>query len=265
MKPRVLTLILVAVIMAGGAALLANKWLQEQMMSGNSVQAGMVPVAAAAIEIPFGQKIEQAHIKQIELPKSSLPQGAFTDQQAVIGKIAAQTILPGEILLEGRVVEHLGGSTLAAVIASGMRAMTVRVDDVMGVAGFLLPGNRVDVLATRRSGNAGASVRTLLQDIKVLAVDQTASTDKNDPVIVRAVTLEITPQQAEILAKATQEGKVQLSLRNPLDDVPVIAEQEPASTKEKTAPQKPISKKVYYKPRVTVIRGTQVSTSSVQK
>jgi len=265
MKPRVITLILVALILAGGAALLANKWLQEQMMTGEARQAGMVPVAAAAVQIPFGTKIEQAHIKQIELPKSSLPQGAFTDPQAVIGRIAAYAILPGEILLEGRVVEHLGGSTLAAVIASGMRAMTVRVDDVMGVAGFLLPGNRVDVLATRRSGNAGVSVRTLLQDIKVLAVDQTASTDKNEPVIVRAVTLEVTPQQAEILVKATREGKVQLSLRNPMDDIPVIAEQVPASPKEIPAPKQAVRKKVIYKPRVTVIRGTQVSTSTVQK
>ncbi|RLA51550.1 MAG: Flp pilus assembly protein CpaB [Gammaproteobacteria bacterium] len=259
MKPRVLTLILIAVILAGGAALLANKWLQDRMMVSGTTTAGMVPVAAAAVEIPFGQKIELAHIKFIEMPEASLPKGIFTDQEAVIGKIVTQNILPGEILLEKRVVKHLGGSTLAAVIASGMRAMTVRVDDVMGVAGFLLPGNRVDVLSTKGRGNSGVSVRTLLQDMKVLAVDQTASTDKNDPVIVRAVTLEVTPRQAEILVKATREGKVQLSLRNPVDDTAIVEEG------EKPAPKKAASKKVIYQPRVTVVRGTQVTTSTVQK
>ena len=263
MKPRVLTLILVATVLAVGAAILANNWLQEQMMTGQASHADMVPVAAAAVQIPFGQKIDQSHIKQIELPESVLPQGAFKDPQDVIGKIAAGDILPGEILLEGRIVEHLGGSTLAAVIESGMRAMTVRVDDVVGVAGFILPGNRVDVLSTNQVGR-GVSVKTLLQDIKVLAVDQTASTNKNDPVIVRAVTLEVTPKQAEILVKATREGGVQLSLRNPLDDVPVIVEEE-AAPAEKPVPKKAATKKVYYKPKVTVIRGTQVSTSTVGK
>jgi pilus assembly protein CpaB len=95
-------------------------------------------------------------------------------------------------------------------------------------------------------------------------VDQTSSTDKNDPVIVRAVTLEVSPQQAEILIKATQEGKVQLSLRNPLDEKPVVAEQETPRQEEQPAPRKVVRKRVIYKPKVTVIRGTQVSTSEVR-
>ena len=258
MNTRVLTMILAAIVMAGGAALAANKWLQGQLLSGVDAHAGMVPVVAASVQIPFGQKIELAHIKLIEFPEDSLPTGAFLDQEAVIGKIAAHDIYPGEVLMEGRVVEHLGGSTLAAVIEPGMRALSVRVNEIIGVAGFLLPGNRVDVLATKRKGNQSVQSTTLLQDIKVLAVDQTASTDKNEPVIVRAVTLEVSPQQAETLVKATQEGKVQLSLRNPMDEIPVIAKQE-----AKPAPKKHV-RKVIYKPKVTVIRGTHVSTSTVR-
>ena len=100
-----------------------------------------------------------------------------------------------------------------------MRAMTVRVDDVVGVAGFLLPGNRVDVVAARKlQGSDRAITETILFDINVLAVDQTSSQDKNEPVVVRAVTLEMTPQQAEVLVRAREEGRIQLTLRNPTDD-----------------------------------------------
>ena len=89
---------------------------------------------------------------------------------------------------------------------------------MIGVAGFLLPGNRVDVVSTKRGAGGRDSVSdTIVENLKVLAVDQTVSSDKNDPVIVRAVTLEVTPEQAESIVKATEEGKVQLTLRNPLD------------------------------------------------
>ncbi len=98
-----------------------------------------------------------------------------------------------------------------------MRAITVRVDDVVGVAGFLLPGNHVDIVAARKQ-NDRATTETILMDINVLAVDQTSNQDKNEPVVVRAVTLEMTPKQAEILVRAREEGRIQLTLRNPTDD-----------------------------------------------
>ena len=111
-----------------------------------------------------------------------------------------------------------------------MRAVTVRVDDVVGVAGFLLPGNRVDVVASRLDQRTRlATTETILTNLKVLAVDQTASTDKNEPVIVRAVTLEMTPDQSEAIVKAKEEGTIQLTLRNPNDSsVPVAKAAEPA-------------------------------------
>jgi pilus assembly protein CpaB len=147
-----------------------------------------------------------------------------------------------------------------------MRALTVRVDDVIGVAGFLLPGNRVDIVAVRRPpGGRSAVSETLLQNVKVLAVDQTTSPDKNEPVVVRAVTLELTPKQAEQLAEATEEGKVRLTLRNPLDSVTVAAAPEPSPVAPPPKPKPATPKRVG--PRVgqvTVIRGTAVSTSKVK-
>jgi pilus assembly protein CpaB len=145
--------------------------------------------------------------------------------------IATMNVMRGEILMRDRFSAHEGGSTLAALVQQGMRAVTVRVDDVVGVAGFLLPGNRVDVLATRVETNRRATTETILRNLRVLAVDQTAATDRNDPVIVRAVTLEMTPAQSEELVRAKEEGRIQLTLRNPLaqeeEEVEEIVVQEP--------------------------------------
>jgi pilus assembly protein CpaB len=167
--------------------------------------------------------------------------------------------MKGELVLEQRVVEEVNGSTLSAILTPGMRAITVRVNDVIGVGGFLLPGNRVDILASRKDGSRRAHTNIILEDLKVLAVDQTASTDTDKPVVVRAVTLELDPKEAEKLVNATEEGSVQLALRNPLDEESVLAK----------APPKPVKKKVY-KPAnsgwgsVTVIRGTTVDKSKVR-
>jgi pilus assembly protein CpaB len=177
----------------------------------------------------------------------------------VLGKVATQTIYAGELIMRERIADHLGGSALAAVIAPNKRAMTVRVNDVIGVAGFLLPGNRVDVLATRKEDGRRVSSRTLLEDIKVLAVDQHASPDKNEPTIVRAVTLELTPAQGESLVKATQEGSVQLALRNPTD-TQQAAKAEPAGPIVRAVAQRSATVG-----NVTLIRGIEVTEIRVKQ
>jgi pilus assembly protein CpaB len=131
---------------------------------------------------------------------------------------------------------------------------------------FLLPGNRVDVLSSRKTTDRRAVTETILRNIKVLAVDQTASTEQNEPVIVRAVTLEMTPQQAELLVKARSEGEIQLTLRNPLDDI-VEPEPEPELVAQ-PAPPKPVVNRATTTPppstTVTVIRGTKVDTTKTK-
>lgn len=241
----------IAVLMAVGAAWVANNWLQMRLTP--TAEAATTPVIVAALKIAYGQKIEPIHIKTINLPDGTFPEGTFSDTSQVIGKIADQDIFPGEFLINERIVEQLGGSTLSALVTPQMRAVTVRVNDVVGVAGFLLPGNRVDVLATRNNHNSGASTHTILQDLKVLAVDQTASPDKEQPVIVRAVTLEMSPQQAEVMVKATNEGPIQLTLRNPGDSSMVARNDE-------VKPSVPVLSKpapVRSSYSVTIIRGTQ--------
>jgi pilus assembly protein CpaB len=264
-KGKIIGMVAVSLGLAYGAAWMANNWLQNRLAvkpTGSDTRAVLV----AATQIPFGARVEAAHVKVVDLPNGAVPPGSFSNPEEAMGRIAAQTVYPGEILLQSRIVEHLGGSALAAFIDQGMRALTVRVNDVVGVAGFLLPGNRVDVVAIRRPpGGRSANSETLLQNIKVLAVDQTSSPDKNGPVVVRAVTLEVTPKQAEELAKVTEEGKVRLTLRNPLDSATVARTLDPATVAPPPEPKPVAVKRVGPRVgKVTVIRGTDVSTSKVR-
>ena len=254
-RRRSVLLITMSLLMGVGAAWVANNWVRAGL---EKEEESRTTVVAAAIAIPFGTKVEQRHLKTITMPVDARPPGSFTEIAAVEGKVTTQQIVSGEILMQERFVDHDDGSTLAAMVAEHMRAVTVRVDDVIGVAGFLLPGNHVDVLASRRERNR-AVTKTILTNVKVLAVDQTAATTENEPVIVRAVTLEVSPEQAEELVKGKTEGTLQLTLRNPLDDEVPVVEPEPAPVKrvvKRAAPRRT--------PTVTVIRGTRVSETKTK-
>jgi pilus assembly protein CpaB len=263
-KSRGLLLIVLSLIMGAGAAYTANEWVASQIVGETDLDG--TQVVAAAMEIPYGTKVGPRHVKMVEIPEAAAPAGYFTSVDDVMGTVATIAIARGEILLANRFAAHDQGSTLAALVSENMRALTVRVNDVIGVAGFLLPGNRVDILASRQDANRRAVTETILRDIKVLAVDQTASTEKNEPVIVRAVTLEMSPKQTEVLVKARTEGSIQLTLRNPLEK-PVIAEPEPKPTpvvKKPVVARKAPSRPVNTSTTVTVIRGTKIDTTKTK-
>src|SRR5688572_5862030 len=195
---RAFTMITLSLALGVGAAWMAGKWIQR---ATQAQEVSMANVVAASMAIPFGTKVESRHLKTLEMPVEYVPPGSFTSLEEVVDRVSMQPIVPGEILMRERFTAFEGGATLAALVSEKMRAVTVRVDDVIGVAGFLLPGNRVDVLAARRESNSRATSETIVRDVKVLAVDQTAATEKNEPVIVRAVTLEVNPEQAEVLVR----------------------------------------------------------------
>lgn len=256
LKRRGWTLLAMSLILGLLAAALARNWVANQLAS-RSGPAGKA-VVVAAMEIPQGMKVEARHLRLASAPDGMVPADHFDALDAVVGQIATQKALSGEVLIKERFSQHQGGSTLAAIIKPEMRAVTVRVDDVVGVAGFLLPGNRVDVVSARMVEKR-AIAETILRDINVLAVDQKARSDKDEPVIVRAVTLEVAPEQAEILVQAREEGEIQLTLRNPLAEdpqTPVVAAILPpppkiiraARPKSQRAPEE----------TVTIIRGTNV-------
>jgi pilus assembly protein CpaB len=262
-KRRGLFLVVVSLVMGGMAAWAANNWVQTRLgLNGDSGEP-VDTVFAAAIDIPYGTKVESRHVKPLTLPQGTAPERAVSSQESVVGAVAMTDVLRGEILMQDRFAQHETGSTLAALVGPDLRAVTVRVDDVVGVAGFLLPGNRVDVLATRLDANTRrATTETILRNLKVLAVDQTASTNQNEPVIVRAVTLEMSPPQSESLVKAKEEGTIQLTLRNPLEqDI-----EEPIATPEPAPAPRPIVRTPARSTpardvTVTVIRGTTVDTT----
>ena len=262
MKRRGFLLIMVSLALAIFAAWVAKNRVYARL---NAPKEPTQTVVVAALEIPFGEKVEARHLKTIELPDTAAVGNHFDKTGDVVGLLALQKTIPGEILLKEHFADRNAGSTLAAIVKPDMRAVTVRVDDVVGVAGFLLPGNHVDVVAARTiEGQAKRSeAHTVLHNLSVLAVDQTASQDKDQPVVVRAVTLEVSPKQAEILVKAREEGRIQLTLRNPTDksaDADLVADTvEPKAA----APTKKIRSTPPSSPGngVTIIRGTNIHTS----
>lgn len=252
-------MVFLSLVLAAAAAWSAKNWVEQRTRTSAVREAGST-VLVAAMELPYGTPIEGRHVKVITVPAGTSLGNHFSDIQEVEGLIATQKVLNGEVLLRERFAKSGTGSTLAALIKPDMRAVSVRVDDVIGVAGFLLPGNHVDVVAARKV-NDRATTETILMNIHVLAVDQTSTQDKNEPVVVRAVTLEMTPQEAEILVRAREEGRIQLTLRNPADEFQpqLVATPEPPPP----APVKPIrrARPRAAPPSVTIIRGTLVDNA----
>ncbi|WP_045226557.1 Flp pilus assembly protein CpaB [Methyloterricola oryzae] len=255
---RTFILFLGALILAFAAVFIAQRWVTS--LSGGPVmklQYGKVLVAAQ--DIPQWQKVEPSQVREVEWPKDAITSDMFTEKAQVLGKIAIDTVFADEPLNARRVLDPKGGNVFSLRIPEYMRAFTVRVNDVSGVGGFLLPDNHVDILASRKSGSGQGPTQaeTIVQDIKVLAVDQEATSDKNKPIVVRSVTLQMTPQQAEAVFKAEEEGSIQLALRNPAD----------AAVVEKTQPGPFAAHAPEPAPRpmasvgrsVTIIRGTLAS------
>ena len=260
LKRRGVFLIFLSLLMAGGAAFVANEWIVASVMPDQAGKEDSAHVVAAAVPIPFATKVEERHLKLVEIPEGITPEGFFGTIEEVVGQVSTTKISRGEILVAERFRPHSAGSTLAALVDKNMRAVTVRVDDVVGVAGFLLPGNTVDVLASRRVSGKRAITETILKNIKVLAVDQQATAEENEPVIVRAVTLEMLPKQAEVLFRARTEGTIQLTLRNPLEQEIVPP---PAPPKKRVVRRTP-TKRPPPPTEVIVIRGTTIGKTKTK-
>ncbi len=243
---KVLLLVLLSALFGLGAVFFAKQWIDNQTQPTTEMEVvERFPVVVAAQEILPGTIIEEKHLTTKLLEKGWVDENHFSETGLAVGRVATTTIFINEIILEQRLNIPGEGATLAALIPEDKRAITIRVNDVIGVAGFLLPGNKVDVLNTVKYGKNSANTSTVLKEIKVLAVDQTARTNDNKPVIVRAVTLEVSPKEAEKLLTAKNKGDIQLALRNP------------------HAIEQKVVRKYVPQPRVTVIRGTETSSVRV--
>ncbi len=212
---KALVLLGLAVLLALAAAVYAASWMTRQ--SGHASQ----QVVVAAVDVEPGSKLATPMLSVIDWPGSAVPAGAFSDWAQLQDRVLRLGVLKGEAIVERKLAPQGSQGGLSAVIAEGKRAMTVRVNDVVGVAGFALPGTYVDVMVnTHREQGRGEDAqisKTVLEQVLVLAVAQQASRDETQPKVVSAVTLELSPQDAEKLDLARSVGTLSLVLRNQVD------------------------------------------------
>ena len=212
---------IVFVVLAGMGALLAAivvfSAIKKRETEVQRAMASTVQIVVAASDIPVGTKIEPDAVRSIRWSRDSLPQGAFTDPQAVAGAYAKSEFLANEPIVANKL--FIGEKTtgvMPLLIPAGMRAMSVPVDEVSDIAGFVTPHSRVDVLVAVAGTGAGepSFSRIVLQNIEVLAVAQEIEHAKDEPQVVKVVTLLVTPADAEKLTLSSREGLLRLAMRN---------------------------------------------------
>lgn len=220
---RALWMMALAVVFGMGAVLMASRWLLRQ----TPTTANRIVVAAA--DVSLGQRLTPEMMKSLDWPADNLPRGALHDSSKLVGRVLKTSVLRDEPLSELKLAPAGTVGGLSALITEGKRAITVRVNDVVGVAGFALPGNFVDILVNTQSvghgnGNENAISKIVLERILVLAVAQEVGRDETKPRVVNAVTLEVTPSQAENLDLARSVGTLSLVLRNQVDPRPGVTD-----------------------------------------
>jgi len=277
MKGTRAVVVLFLALMCGLAAmLLGAQW----MTSRADPAAGATMIVVAGRDIEMGTEIQADMLEQVAWTAEMKPSGAFARPAALEGRVVKTALMRGEPVLEGRLAPIGTRGGLSAVIAEGKRAITVKVNEVIGVAGFALPGTFVDVMVNAKDSERNPVSKIVLERILVLAVAQEASQDQTKPKVVSAVTLEVLPEQAEALDLARSIGTLSLVLRNQVDQQPTgtsgmrtsdLLQQEaapapaPAVVEPKPRPRVVVRRAPAPDPRakVEVIRGMQRSSSEL--
>jgi pilus assembly protein CpaB len=217
-----------AVLLALCTSALLYNWLEQQRVNVklSSSQAVSLPtekVAVATADLFWGTTLSAEMVKLVSFPSESIPTGYFDSAESVQGRILITNIKANEPILDAKLAPlEVTQGGMAAVTQPDKRAMAVRVDDVVGVAGFIIPGNRVDVLVTLRQ--SPPKTKTVLQNVTVLATGTQTETQENGtkPRQIRVITVEVTPEEAEKLALAANEGKVTMALRSYANTQPIL-------------------------------------------
>src|ERR1700723_576807 len=214
-RSRLLMIGVLALALGSIAGLFAYRNLQSRSGSGESG----VPVVVAADDIQVGARIEEHDVRIANLPPSSLPANTYDRRSKVLGHGVVVPIAKGEFILPSKLAGEEAGAGLPSLIPNGMRAVSVRVNEVVSVAGFVTPGTRVDVLLTGTPGtNGDQQTTTVLQNVAVLASGHTLERNSSGEAQNTAViTLLVSPDDAQRLTLASSQGHIQLALRNPLD------------------------------------------------
>src|SRR5471032_558523 len=218
-RMRVFMVFVLAMTAGGALAFGTYNYVQQRPLQTVSIPTR--PVVVAASDLDIGAELRREDIRIIDWPANAVPANAFSDPKDVIGRGLVLPVIENEPFLPMKLASKEAGAGLPPVIPPGLRAVSVRVNEVIGVAGYVLPGTRVDVVATVSPSGQGSDMtsKVILTNVQVLAAGTKIDreTDKNKPMPVSVVTLLVNPEEAERLTLASTEGKIQLALRNPLD------------------------------------------------
>ena len=219
MRNRIFAVLVIAIIAGGGLAYGTYNLMQAPPAQGSSMQTQAVVVAAADLQL--GTALKKEDLRVVQFPQGAAPEGGFTQTAELVGRGLIVPVVKNEPILTAKLASKEAGAGLPPVIPEGMRAVSVRVNEVVGVAGYVLPGNRVDVVATASPTDqrSDTTSKVVLSNVQVLTAGtrMEQNSDDNKAVQVTVVTLLVNPEQAERLALASTEGKIQLALRNPMD------------------------------------------------
>jgi len=282
---RAIPMLLLSLVAGVAAVVFASQWMTRH----NDVGARQIAVIARDVDI--GQVLGPHNVELVPWAASAVPRGAFNDPKLLNGRVVISTMQRGELVLESRLAAVGARAGLSAVIPEGKRAISVKVNEVVGVAGFALPGSHVDVMVNTQDDLQKPVSKIVLERILVLAVAQEANRDENKPRVVSAVTLEVTPQQAERLDLARSVGNLSLVLRNQIDTdpaetagirksdllgesvvvappavappTPVVAERPRTRAVQKATVPPPTAAAPEPRPTVEVIRGMQRSSAQL--
>lgn len=242
-RVRILMVLVLALTAGGILAVGTYNYSNKQPVEAATLPTKPVVVAAADMDI--GAELRREDLRVIDWPASSLPANVITDPQEVIGRGLVLPVIQNEPILPMKLASKEAGAGLPPVIPPGMRAVSVRVNEVIGVAGYVTPGTRVDVVATVSPTQSQQDItsKVILTDVQVLAAGTKIERDAEnpEPVPVNVVTLLVTPDESERLTLAANEGKIQLALRNPLDrEAPKTLGIRPAGLMGSPAPARPL-------------------------
>jgi pilus assembly protein CpaB len=212
---RPLGALLLALMLGLATAAYAAIWLQQQSAS-NTLQ-----VIVAQRDLQMGTRLQPDMLQTLAWPKAAGIQDPLTTLDQAVGRVIHMPVLRGEPLLQSKLAAEGEKGGLSSVLAPGQRAVTVKVNEIMGVAGFALPGNFVDVMVNMPDGENQPVSKIVIERIRVLAVAQDVSTNESKPRVVNAVTLQVSPQQAEQIDLARSVGTLSLVLRSYSDIIPV--------------------------------------------
>ena len=221
-RKSTIVMIAFAVLFGLLAVFVAQSWLNSQAeqrmrsLESNKKPSNTATIVVASKPLRFGNELTAGHLSEVEWPGKSLPAGAFAKIADVVGgakRIALTAIEPNEPVLSSKITGPGQRATLSAMLRDGLKAATIRVNDIDGVGGFVLPGDHVDIALTRQVDKTNGSTEVVLQNVRVLAIDQSADERLDKPSVVKAVTLEVDVVGAQKLSLAASIGSLSLMLR----------------------------------------------------